>query len=543
MTFFYELKNYLLNDTLSDWFDKIEKINHYDFIKDKENKFEKELKIQKENYFIKFNSLLKEYNYNFYECLEHDKIMNKLKKHEKCIIYKGIFYDKKNNLYLQSDFIIHKDIFKEIFNKITNFDVEDLPEYIIFDLLYKKISFNSDKTNILNDNTIYYHKCKLYYINQLLYKKNNYGFLFGKEYKYQNNSLLKKETIGFFDFKKENFHNDIELGIEWLKKLNKNYKKWLIYPKPSCIELYPNLNIKQGNWNEEKKRLGKLIKEITLIWNITYSQRCLLIEKGITEWDDPILLNNIYPYEIKNNNKYLIQDKMININLQNDIKISPRKIKNNDFIKIIKNKNNSIILDIESILDFNEKENYFNDDKYNEKPRICIIGTIITDTNIFKDFTIKYCNNDEEKKIIEYWLSYIKKQINNDIIRIYHWGNAEKIYIDYMKNKYPELKYPNFEFIDLLKYFKSEPISIKGCFSYSLKDIVNSLYNLNLLKEKWIDDTNGLDAMTELIKISDIAENKNIPMKRFINIKNIIYYNYIDCKVLIDILNFLEDMI
>lgn len=541
MTFFYELKNYLLNDTLSDWFDKIEKINHYDFIKDKGNKFQKELNIQKQNYFINFILFLKEFNYLFYEFLDHNNIMKKIKNHNKFIIFKGTFYDKKNNLYLQPDFIIHRDIFIKIFNKITNFDIDNLPEYIIFDLLYKKISFNSDKTNILNDNTIYYHKCKLYYINKLLYKKNNYGFLFAKEYKHQNKSLIKKETIGFFNFEKENYN--IQSGIQWLNKLNQNYKKWIIYPKPSCIELYPNLNIKTGHWNEEKKRLGELIKEITLIWNISYSKRCLLIEKGITEWDDPILLSNIYPYKVKENKKKLIQDRMIHINSQNDIKISPRKIKNNDFINIIKNKNNSIILDIESIIDLQEKENYFNNDIITEKPKICIIGTIITDTNIFKDFTIKYCTLNEEKKIIEYWLSYIKNQIKNDIIRIYHWGNAEKVYIDYMKQKYPDLNYPQFEFIDLLSYFKSEPITIKGCFSYGLKDIVNSLYNLNLLKDKWIDDTNGLDAMTELMKTSNEAQMKNIPMKRFIRIKNIIYYNYIDCKVLIDILNFLEDMI
>ena len=542
MTFFYELKNFLVNDTLSDWFDKITNIDHnYDFVKDKENEFQIEIKNQKETYFINFISFLKDFNDPFYENLNHDEIMNHLKNNHQCIIFKGIFYDKKNNLYLQPDFIIHKDVFIKIFNQITNFDIDDLPEYIIFDLLYKKISFNSDKTNILNDNTIYYHKCKLYYINQLLYKKNNYGFLFAKEYKHQNKSLIKKETIGFFNFEKENYN--IQSGIQWINKLNQDYKKWIIYPKPSCIELYPNLNIKTGHWNEEKKRLGELIKEITLIWNITYSKRCLLIEKGITEWDDPILLSNIYPYKVKENKKKLIQDKMIYINSQNDIKISPRKIKNNDFINIIKNKNNSIILDIESIIDLQEKENYFNNDIITEKPKICIIGTIITDTNIFKDFTIKYCTLNEEKKIIEYWLSYIKNQIKNDIIRIYHWGNAEKVYIDYMKQKYPDLNYPQFEFIDLLSYFKSEPITIKGCFSYGLKDIVNSLYNLNLLKDKWIDDTNGLDAMTELMKTSNEAQIKNIPMKRFIQIKNIIYYNYIDCKVLIDILNFLEDMI
>ena len=49
--------------------------------------------------------------------------------------------------------------------------------------------------------------------------------------------------------------------------------------------------------------------------------------------------------------------------------------------------------------------------------------------------------------------------------------------------------------------------------------------------------------MTELMKTSELAQVKNIPMKRFIKIKNLIYYNYMDCKVIVDILQMLEDMI
>ena len=44
---------------------------------------------------------------------------------------------------------------------------------------------------------------------------------------------------------------------------------------------------------EEKKRLAEEIKEITLVWNISYHKRCLLHDKGIYTWQDPLLLNNI----------------------------------------------------------------------------------------------------------------------------------------------------------------------------------------------------------------------------------------------------------
>ena len=88
-----------------------------------------------------------------------------------------------------------------------------------------------------------------------------------------------------------------------------------------------------------------------------------------------------------------------------------------------------------------------------------------------------------------------------------------------------------------------EPINIKGCFGYGLKEIVKQLYNLKLIENKWEDNTDGLDAMVLILKTSEQAENKNIPIKRFEEIKRIIYYNYMDCKVIIDILKMLETMI
>ena len=112
-----------------------------------------------------------------------------------------------------------------------------------------------------------------------------------------------------------------------------------------------------------------------------------------------------------------------------------------------------------------------------------------------------------------------------------------------MKTKYPNLNYPEFELIDLLHYFKLEPINIKGCFGYGLKEIVKQLYNLKLIENRWEDNTDGLDAMVQILKTSEEAENKNIPIKRFEEIKRIIYYNYMDCRVIIDILKMLERMI
>jgi len=382
----------------------------------------------------------------------------------------------------------------------------------------------------------------MYLCSQCIDKSLSKGYLFAKEYRHKEKTLRKKESIGYFQFTND-MKNKIEEGLGWIDNLNHYYDDWLIYPRPTISELYPNMNIKTGPWYKKKKRLAELINEITLVWNISYHKRCILHDKGIIKWDDPILLRNIYPYEIHESKRELIQEKMIHINKQDELKIQPRRIKSRDFIHHIQNRDNSIILDIESVLNLDEKESYFTEDIHQENPRICIIGTIINKTDIFKDFTIKYLNDEEEERIIQYWLIYLQQTLKTNKIKVYHWGNAENVYLDYMRNKYPKLNFPDFELIDLLKYFKEEPITIQGCFGYGLKEIVKQLYSHKLIENQWQDDTDGLEAMIQIMKKSQEASEKKIPLKRFAEIKKIIYYNYMDCKVITDILQMLEKMI
>ena len=532
--FFHQLKNHINRDPLSDWFEIInEKYNSYK--KDKKNAFQIELEKQKKDYLNNFIGHFREDI--FYENLTHKEIQSKIKAKEECIIYGGNLYHSKYNLLVKPDLIMHRTKFQQYFPEIK----EDLPEYIIIDILYKILHLNADQTDILNQGNIYYHKCKMFVASEVLRNKKT-GYFFGKEYRHKNKSLTKKETIGHFPLHEE-LKESVEEALKWLIRLNKNYDNWIIYPRPSIKELYPNMNRKVGEWFNEKAILAELIKEITLVWNISYNKRCVLLDKGITCWDDPVLLGNIYPYQVRENCREYTQQKMIQMNSQEEILIEPRKIKNYEFLQIIKDQSNSIILDIESVVDLDEKESYFEEKDASNTPKICIIGTILNkDEYIFKDFTIKFLKEDEERKIICYWLHYLDKNFTGKI-KVYHWGNAEKVYVQYMKDKYSEFVFPDFEMIDLLHYFKVEPITIKGCFGYGLKEIVKHLYDLKLIENQWQDDTNGLDAMVQLKKTSESALEQNIPMKRFYEIKKIIYYNYMDCRVIVDILKMLGNMV
>lgn len=529
--FFCKLKNHFKNDHLCDWFEYHQK----SFKKDKTSLFLDNLIQEKKEYSQK---ILDIFLFKYPQYILQNQDTNQMKHHinynNKYIFLNTTLYSEKYKIYLKPDIIIHKDIFKEIFNEI---DTIDLPQYIIFDILYVILNFNSDKTDLLNNSNLYYYKCKISLAYKCLNLNSKYGYLLGKEYKYKDKILPKKKYIGKFPIYSEYF-DDISDGINWLKKLKKNYMKWKIFPEPSEIELYPNMNCKDTQWNNEKNKLATKIKEITLLWNISYEKRCsLILNNNIKTWDDPYLLSH---YELKNHLPSEIKHKMIHINNQNDINIIPRKIKNIDFLHILKTKN-KIILDIESVNHLEENNSYFYNHSEDNKPKLCIIGTIYEKNKeiIYKDFTINYLTHKEEEKIISYFFNYLINIFKKEKIYIYHWGNAEKVYMKYMIDKYPDIKLPNYELIDLCYYFKKEPIIIKNCFNYGLKNISNTLYQLGYLKNVWEEDMNGLDAMYLLLEYSKKSEIKKIPLKRWTEIKKIVKYNYYDCYVLYDIINML----
>ena len=107
--------------------------------------------------------------------------------------------------------------------------------------------------------------------------------------------------------------------------------------------------------------------------------------------------------------------------------------------------------------------------------------------------------------------------------------------------KYKDIQFPEFIMIDLLSYFKKVQLSLS--FLVTLKAVVKNLYNLKLIDNIWINDIDGLNAMVKIMEVSELSRNSNIPIKRFTEISDIIYYNYIDCRVLVDILKMLEKMI
>ena len=392
--------------------------------------------------------------------------------------------------------------------------------------------------DVNNDGLILYKKCKLYSFQEIFFKLSGekcHCFLMGKDYYYKKTLLPKKEFICKISFDQSIIHL-YSNALQWIQQLKENFHLMKVLPEPSHLELYPNMNHKESDWETEKIKLADKIKEITLVWNVSYEERCLLVEKGIKCWDDPKLLK-----ELKETKKKDIQERMIHMNQQSDVLIYPRKNISNEFNTILKRSSEDIYFDVESFLSFDEKQNLFTDKIKLNEPVLGILGFIHFQN--FYDYTIQRFTKEEEQKIIQRFAEHLWKIQGNrsdSKIHIYHWGHAEYNYFRYIHETYPTIKFPEYQLINVLDYFRMEPIIVQGVFKFGLKSIGRALYKNKLIQTTWDENDNGLDSMIQFKEICK-KHSKNIPFKRYLEIKDIINYNRIDCQVLYEIVELLRD--
>ena len=99
----------------------------------------------------------------------------------------------------------------------------------------------------------------------------------------------------------------------------------------------------------------------------------------------------------------------------------------------------------------------------------------------------------------------------------------------------------------MCKWFQTDGIFVKGAYDFKLKSVVNALHKLGQTDICWDNDSsiyNGLDAMHMAFK--HYTSNSNISCNNKSNnelIKNIEYYNEIDCKSMWAIHNVLQKFI
>ena len=136
----------------------------------------------------------------------------------------------------------------------------------------------------------------------------------------------------------------------------------------------------------------------------------------------------------------------------------------------------------------------------------------------------------------------IKYSIPNP--KIYHWSKAEPNFYKQAIIRNKQVFYwKKLNFVDILDIFKEEPISIKGVLNYGLKDVSKGLHKLGFIKTIWQNDMDGRIALLEASEAMNKSKKDNLKFSEMEIVKNIEKYNYVDVKVIDEIIEFLRTKI
>ncbi len=561
-----KIRNYIINDTLTDWLDlhghikyEREPFNPFTLMKfTKTGKFKTKILQEIEKIYLKKSKRLPYFN-NY-----HIDLVLKTQEYMKAgipVIIQGMISDKETNTYTTIDLMIRSDYIQKIFDKYRlKVDIKEGAStysrnwfYVSFSLRYKILSLLSDGRSLSDDFITKMYKAQLTFQNELLGKVQGYtpsfAFLIGNGWSVnKNGKKIKKikdwKKLGYLNFKEKDKHyiDDIKDALVWYRDVEKNGHKWKVSPKPSRNELYPLIFSSQssGGWSKVKKHLAHKLNDISLLWQVGPKVREKAHKQGIYSWDDEDLTPEVLGIKSDSEKGILLQ-KIIDINKMKRTKVLPKKITYN--LNNWKNQNK-----VEFYVDFETLNSL-----YGGRPIIYLIGlTVVIPSSVAKrygtnnrkrdySFVADSLTKGQEYAIIEQWINqmhsvYRKYDLSSDNVNIYCWSQAENNFLKGARerhNKQNSKKW-NIKFTDVMEIFKKGQVVVNGSLSgFGLKSISTALYNNGLIPLKYDSKcTSGEISMASALSYYEHKLQEEMD--------DIIKYNTLDCQVIYEILTYLR---
>ena len=419
--------------------------------------------------------------------------------------------------------------------------------YVVIDIKFCTLSLRSDGTHLSNSGNYPAYKVQLNIYNKALgliqgYTPS-YTFLLGRGWKSVQKGVTFNcndsfEKLGRVCFTK--FDNNIPKlslqAVNWVRKVRDPNQVLCLNP-PNDELLYPNMCVDSGKWNKSKTDVAKEIDEITLVWNVGVRERKKAREKGIKSWRDPKCNSSILGFTGKRGK---VVDAILDINRSEDAIVMPKAISGN-FLQWKNTK--EVFVDFETIpgvvqdIDKSENEN-----------RIFLIGVgrLVSGIWEYKSFTCSVICDLEEFRICNDFMEYIK-ELDYPLIRF--WSAEKRFWTAVEQRLFEsgELDDDKKETIctcwsklsdkglwtDLCSFFREEPIVVKGCFKFGLKEIAGAMYRHNLINTRLTEECDcGLSAMLMAV---EYYKSKNASV-----LGKIVRYNEFDCKVMYDMIDYLR---
>ncbi len=486
------------------------------------------------------------------------------------IIHQAVLWDAATLTFGAPDLLVRSDVLHRIFPaaltaeeaSIVAPDLAGAFHYRVVDVKFTTLRLSS-RGDVGNDGSAPAYKCQLHVYNRALGRLQGYeppaSFLLGRSWQQEREGVTER-GLSCLDRLGRVPHDGALAGgrpiavevadaTSWLRRVRTEGASWTLEPRPDVPELYPNLSNQQDSpWHAAKRELAADIHDLSLLWQVGPERRARGHSAGITDWRDPRCTPAVLGLSGKNAGTLI---ELIDVNRDDaGPPVRPPRVS-------AAAAEWRAPLALEFYVDF-ETVNDLADDFTSLPERggqtlIFMIGCGHLEDGEwrFRSFTVDALTEDEEARIIEAWIEHMtatraRLAPDGPDPLVIHWSHAEVTTFENAYNsaraRHPERDWPSPRWFDFLnRVVREEPVVVRGSMSFGLKSVARALADLGAIETRWGDGpADGLGAMVGAWWAQARAAELGEPLSEDALILEIAQYNEVDCRVMMETVNYLR---
>lgn len=484
------------------------------------------------------------------------------------IVSQGVLLDPEHETYGIPDLLMRSDVLAKIFPECLDLEeasqaAPDLPgaswHYRVVDIKFRTLGLLVDG-DLDNSGSAPSYKLQLFIYNQALGRIQGFepatSYLLGRGWKQRKDRgsnclerLAPVEQAGTVA-KKRPIADAVSEALRWIRRLRTEGAGWTVLPEPTVPELYPNSSNEQdGPWHFAKKHITGELEDLTMLWRVAVPGRREGHKVGIYKWTDP----RVTPERIgiTGDNSSSIFTKILAINTTTDgPPVQPPRIQaaRDEWQQPPQLE---FYVDFETVSDLADDFSRLPDK--GGQPLIFMIGCGHLEEGEwrFESFVVDALSQSEEADLFQRWLTHMEMVRSRlapsmDTPRIIHWSPAEvsnfETAYNSAKRRHNNPDWPALGWFDFLrKVAREEPVVVRGAMAFGLKSVAKALHSHGLIETLWGDGpTDGLGAMVGTWWCAQEAKRRGVGMQQIDLMQTIAAYNEVDCRVMMEIVNYLR---
>lgn len=483
------------------------------------------------------------------------------------IIHQGVLRDGAALTYGAPDFLMRSDIFERLFpghlgaGEATQAapDLRGLPwHYVVVDAKFTTLHFSAKGALGANGSMPAYRAQMAVYnhaLGRLQGLTPRAAFLLGRGWEQTSGGQKRRGTDAMERLgpvlMEPALSAQVDEAAAWVRRVRMEGATWSPLPSPSVPELWPNMN-GDGDfpWHAAKTHVAQRLGELTLLWQVGPDKRDRAHAHGLRDWRDPAC--TAAAAGVTGESYMPKLDAILAVN--HDPAGPPARPAHVATARDVWHPRPGLefFVDFETVSDLND--DFSAIPERGGQPLIFLIGCGHMEGGAwtYREFLVRRLTEEEEGTAIDAWLAHmwtvaLRMGAAEPAPNVIHWSRAEPLTLEGAYNsakaRHPEKDWPALRWFDLLvNVVRREPVVVRGALNFSLKSFAKALHAHGLIQTAWGDGPlDGLGAMVGAWACEDEARARGVPLAQTDLMRQLVGYNEVDCRVLMETLRYLRE--